>query len=63
MMLCTWYYCGLLCHVFLLSLGGLLFSVGRLGEVGPGKRERLGERPEGEEARETVIGIYCMGEE
>jgi hypothetical protein len=43
-MVFAWPYCGLLCGIWLLSLGGLLFSEGRWEGVGVGK---LGERGNG----------------
>ena len=41
-MVCAWSYCSLLCHVWLVSLNGLLWVEGREGVVDLGERRCMG---------------------
>ena len=56
---CAWSYC-ILCHVWLMTLGGLFFPPGRNVSWGRGEvLEELGD----EEGRKAVVEMYCVREE
>lgn len=52
-------FCILFCHIWLLSLGGLLFSEAKERRTGSGEEWRLGEAGRGS-GGETVVKTYCM---
>lgn len=60
MRLCAYSYCTLLCRVWLISLGGLLFSKWiQMRREGMVVWESLG----GVEGEQAVGGVYCLREE
>lgn len=56
-MVCALSYCTLLCCVWLVSLGGLLFSEGKQRVDGSGKRGCLRGETWRREKGETAIGV------
>lgn len=60
--ICTWSYCILLRHVWLMSLGDLSFSWGRQGHVDLGKRTDGGRDERNEERESFGKGLHMKEE-